>query len=137
MGAFRRSRNLIALLFLLFLMPVASFAQIGVSIRLAPLLFPSTRSPHAPRKGICGRPGTGAMDPQDITGSRAYGWLLRASACCGPRATGVLQEAYMVGMRDTGDRTSVSMEESITASASAESVLSAVCGQADRFGITR
>ena len=84
----------------------------------------------APPKDFFGRPATGPTAPGATSGLRACGLRLRIRVCFGRPATGDSWAALTAGMGATGDRTSDSTAELITASATAASVSGADAGKA-------
>src|SRR5947208_1899491 len=89
-------------------------------------------------KAISGLPVTGVtvMMSGIIIGSQAPGSRRRQSVCFGRRHGGAGTMAFMPLTKVTGGRLSVSMEESITATATTETATGEADGKETRFVIT-
>jgi len=95
-------RLLLLAVSMLFL-PTASFAQVGVSVSIAPPELPVYDQPICPGTAISGRPGIGP-GMVNITGYQAHGCWLRKPGTCGLRAIGVGAAADSFSTMATGAR---------------------------------
>ena len=133
-----RARHLV-LFSLLFAIPAASHAQVGVgvAITVAPPALPVYEQPPCPTEGFLWTPGYWGY------GLRGYYWI--PGVWVAPPRVGVLWTpgywgfgaAFTVGTRAIGGRTSDSTVELITASATAASVSGADDGKAATSFTTR
>ena len=102
-----RFRNLVLLLFL-FLLPAASFAQIGVgvSIRIGPPALPVYAQPPAPGDGYLWTPGYWAWGPDGYYWVPGV-WVMppRVGVLVDPGLLGLCRAAFTDGMPVTGVRT--------------------------------
>src|SRR5271157_4982906 len=109
----------------------ASSAQIRVTVSFGPPALPIYEQPLCPGEGyIWTRDfGPGTMTSKTITGCLEPGSWLRRPAFSGLPAGGVGEARGLSSMKAIGDRWSVSMEESTTASVTTAAVTRAGVGK--------
>ena len=130
-------RNLIRALtaaLLLATLPLAANAAVFVSVSIAPPALPVYVAPPMPGAGLLlDARILGVRRGTTTTGCRERGCWLRPRAALDPRILGMVRWRLRSGTAVTGDRTSVSMAASITASAMAVSASTAATGEGGRF----
>ena len=87
------------------LMPAASFAQVAITVAVAPPALPVNAQPPCPVDEYMWTPGYWAGGRRATTGFRACGSRRRALGFSGRRVIGDSRAACMAGTLVTGDRT--------------------------------